>query len=166
MSDPHATFSIFAEVSVALAGFSGIVITFGRRTVSDLSQLELRRLTNLFILSGLALFVSLLGVSLLHLESLAEESLWRVGSAVLFLLAAPWLVWDVLRVRRLEKQERVQVNPVILITFNLAAVAMVILQLVNWLHLAEAWPLFLALVLTVIGAFQQFILLVRMEYRD
>jgi hypothetical protein len=31
MTDPRVTFSTFAEVSVALASFSGIVIAFGRR---------------------------------------------------------------------------------------------------------------------------------------
>jgi len=40
---------------------------------------------------------------------------------------------------------------------------MVVLQLVNCIVIADAWPLFLALVLTVVGAFQQFVLLVRTE---
>ena len=42
---------------------------------------------------------------------------------------------------------------------------MLVLQLANWLVIAGAWPCFLALVLTVAGAFQQFILLVRMGLR-
>jgi len=38
-ADPHATLAIFAEVSVALAGFSGIVIAFGGREIGYLLAL-------------------------------------------------------------------------------------------------------------------------------
>jgi hypothetical protein len=58
MPEPHDTLSIFAEVAIALAGFSGIVIAFGRRSIGSLSTLEFRRLSNLFTLSGMALLFS------------------------------------------------------------------------------------------------------------
>ena len=166
MPDPQATFSIFAEVSVALAGFSGIVIAFGRRTPGGLTRLEIRRLSNLFILSGVALFVSLAGISLLHLELADPSLLWRSGSAVLFVFATPWLLWDVVRVRRLEKSERAGVNPFVIVTFNFLAVMMLLLQFANWFSIAKPWPLFLGLVLIIVGAFQQFILLVGMGISD
>jgi hypothetical protein len=166
MPDPQATFSIFAEVSVALAGFSGIVIAFGHRTLGGLTRLEIRRLSNLFILSGTALFVSLVGISLLHLELADPGLLWRIGSAVIFVLATPWLIWDVVRVRRLEKAERAGVNPFVLFTFNSLAVVMLLLQVANWFSIASPWPLFLGIVLTIAGAFQQFILLVGMSIKE
>ena len=166
MADPQATLSIFAEVSVALAGFSGIVIAFGRRPTSSLSPLEIRRLSNLFILSGLALLLSLLGISLLHLELKDAGLLWRSASAIVVLLATPWLIWDVVRVFRLERSEMAEVNTYIVVIFDSLAVAMLLLQLANWIVMAESWPFFLALVLMVAGAFQQFILLVQMGFRD
>ena len=165
MVDPQATLSIFAEVSVALAGFSGIVIAFGRKTSGPLSTLEVRRLTNLFILSGAALIISLLWMSLLHVEFEERELLWRGGSAAVIVLSVPWLVWDLVRVFRLDQHERVEVKTSILVVFNAAAVAMLLLQIANVLAIAQAWPFFLALVLIIAGAFQQFILLVRMGFR-
>jgi len=162
MPDPQATLSIFAEVSVALAGFSGIVIAFGRRPLDALNRLEVRRLSNLFILSGCALFLSLIGISLLHTELADGDLFWRLGSGVIFLLGAPWLIWDVVRVRRLEESEKATVNPLVLVTFNSLAILMLLLQLANWIVIAEPWPVFLALVLIIAGAFQQFVLLVRM----
>ena len=161
MPDPHDTLSIFAEVSVALAGFSGIVIAFGRRSIGSLTALEIRRLNNLFLLSGLVLIVSLAGVSLLHVDPSSSDRLWRWGSAATFLVATPWLIFDVVRVFRLEAAEKMGVNPVVLVTFNTLAVATLVLQLVNWISIGEAWPFFLALVMAIVGAFQQFILLVR-----
>ena len=92
--------------------------------------------------------------------------LWRTGSAVMVLLATPWLVWDVVRVLRLDRAERAKANTYILVTFYSLTVLTLLLQLANWLLISESWPFFLALVLIVTGAFQQFVLLVRMGFDE
>ena len=166
MPDIQDTLSTFAEISVALAGFSGIVIAFGRRSIGSLSKLEVRRLSNLFILSGLALIFSLLGISLLHLNLEDSNILGLWGSAAVLVLATPWLIWDVVNVYKLEKAEKAHVNPYILFTFYSLAVAMLLLQFANLYFYKALWPFFLAMVLIVVGAFQQFILLVRMGLVD
>jgi len=166
MPDPHDTLSIFAEVAIALAGFSGIVIAFGRRSVGSLSTLEVRRLSNLFTLSGIVLTFSLVGVSLLHVDGVDPALFWSWFSGAAFIVCAPWLLRDVVKVARLEKEEKAQVNILLLTFFNSLAVIVLVLQLVNWLFLNERWPFFLALTLITAGAFQQFILLVRMEIRE
>jgi len=166
MPDPHDTLSIFAEVAVALAGFSGIIIAFGRRSSGALTPLELRRLSNLFGLSGLVLISSLLGISLLHIESLEPATLWIGGSALLFLLVTPWLILDSRKVARLEKKERAEVKAYVIYPFNFLAVVVLLLQIANVFFLNKSWPFFLALVLAITFAFQQFILLVRMGFRD
>jgi hypothetical protein len=56
-------------------------------------------------------------------------------------------------------------TPLVIFFYSLAA-AMIALQCWNWLFLKEQWPFFLALVLIINGAFQQFILLVRTGVRD
>ncbi|MGI9327437.1 MAG: hypothetical protein ACR2PZ_19620 [Pseudomonadales bacterium] len=166
MPDPHETLSIFAEIAIALAGFSGIVIAFGQRSMESLSPLEMRRLSNLFTLSGMLLCCSLLGASLLHLN-IAEPSLfWRWASAAVFLVGTPWLIRDVVKVTRLEQAERAQVNLALLTFFNTLAVCMLVLQLINTVRIKEPWPFFLALTLITAGAFQQFILLVRMRIQQ
>jgi hypothetical protein len=166
MPDIQDTLSTFAEISVALAGFSGIVIAFGRRSIGSLGKLEARRLSNLFILSGLVLVFSLLGISLLHLNLEDSNILGLWGSAAVLLLATPWLFWDVINVYKLEKAEKALVNPAILFTFYSLTVAMLLLQLVNLTLFKALWPFLLAMVLIVVGAFQQFILLVRMGIVD
>lgn len=162
MSDPHATLSIFAEVSVALAGFSGIVMAFGRRANSTLTRLEVRRLSNLFILSGFALLMSLVWISLLHINNVDVNLLWRTGSAVVFLLATPWLIWDIVRVLRLEPSEKAEANTAVFVVFYSLTIAVLLLQVANCWVISKSWPFFLALVLIITGAFQQFVLLVRM----
>ena len=94
MPDPHDTLIVFAEVSVALAGFSGIVIAFGRRSHGALTPLEKRRLSNMFTFSGLVLITFLLGVSLLHWERMDAETIWRGGSGLMFMIGVPWLVLE------------------------------------------------------------------------
>ena len=166
MPEPHETLSIFAEVSVALAGFSGIAIAFGSRSLGSLSRLEVRRLSNLFTLAGMALLTSLLMISLLYLDLASHDILWRGGSALLLVVAGPWLAWDVVRVTRLEQSERAEVKRSILYIFDSLAVGVLVLQLVNVIYIVAPWPFFLALTLAVAGAFQQFILLVRMGIRE
>ena len=166
MPDPHDTLAIFAEVSIALAGFSGIAIAFGQRSLGSLTVNERRRLSNLFVLSGSVLLLSLLGISLLHMEIADPRLLWRGGSAVVFMLTTPWLAWDMVRVRRLDASKKVDVNRYILYSFNSLAVAALILQLANLTVIMQAWPFLLALTLAITGAFQQFVLLIRAGLSD
>ena len=166
MPDPHETLSVFAEVSVALAGFSGVAIAFGRPAIGALSQLESRRLFNLFTFSGFVLIVSLLGISLLHIESVNESLLWRSGSSILVILGAPWLIRDWRKINRLSPEERLHVPNSVIYPFTVMAVVVIVLQIVNALKYGAAWPFFAALVLLVAFTFQQFILLVWTRLRD
>jgi hypothetical protein len=160
MPDPHETLSVFAEISVALAGFSGIAIAFGRPAAGALSQLESRRLFNLFTFSGFVLIISLIGISLFHIDSVNENLLWRGGSSVLVILGTPWLIRDWKKINRLSPEERVHVPNNVIYPFTAMAVIVISLQVANAIKLGAAWPFFLALVLLVAFTFQQFILLV------
>jgi hypothetical protein len=165
LPEAHDTLAIFAEVAVALAGFSGIVIAFGRRSLGSLSRLEIRRLSNLFILSGAALLISLLSLALLHLPVLEAPTQWRWSSATLFVVFTPWLTWDILQITRLEAAERAQINTPLIVIADALAIATLFLQLVNAIYLLQAWPFLFGLVVIIAGAFQQFVLLVRMAIR-
>jgi hypothetical protein len=165
MPDPHDTLSIFAEVSVALVGFSGIVIAFGRRSLGTLTQLEHRRLSNLFVFGGGVLLFSLIGISLLH-TAIDRSLLWTIESALLFVLGALWAVFDWHRVTRLDAAERAQIKGYIIYTFNVGGVIILLLQLGNAVMIHDSWPFFLALVFSIAFALQQFILLVRTGIGD
>lgn len=166
MPDPHDTLSIFAEVSIALAGFSGIVIAFGGRSVGSLGALEIRRLSNLFILSGVVLTLSLVGISMLHVPGIKAAQFWSWASAAVLLIATPWLVRDIVKVTGFEDREKSQINWSLVIFFDTMAAAMIVLQAVNWWSIKDPWPFFVALTLITVGAFQQFILLVRSGFRQ
>ncbi len=161
MSDPIEILATFAEVAVALAGFSGIIIAFERRSLGSLTQLELRRLSNLFGLSGFVLLSSLFGIALLHIESVDPGTLWRGASGLVLLVGAPWVVLDWLQIRRLESAEKEQVKAWVIYPFSLLAVLGLLLQAANCFY-GQLWPFLLALAGMVMFAFQQFILLVRM----
>ena len=163
MPDPQGTLSIFAEVSVALVGFSGIVIEFVRRSLGELTQLELRRLSNLFVFGGGVLLFSLLGISLLH-TPISRAVVWTGESALMFTLGAPWVIYDWRRVARLDASERSQVKGYILIPFNVAGILILLLQLANTFVIHGSWPLFLGLVFAVAFALQQFVLLVKARF--
>ena len=166
MLDQHQTLSIFAEVAVAIAGFSGIVIAFGRRSLGSLTQLELRRLSNLFAMSGFVVFSTLLSISLLYLESLEATVLWRGQSALVILFGTLWLIMDWRRLGQLAAQERAQVKAAVIYPFNSLAAIALALQIANIVWFVAPWPFFIALVIMTLFAFQQFILLVRMGFRD
>ncbi len=161
MIDPQETLAIFAEVSVALVGFSGIVMAFSGRSVQSFNRLELRRLNNLFILGGMGIIFSLSVMACLHLDLGDAASLWQGASLVLCLFTIPWLAWDLLQVTRLEEQQRSEVNNLLLGVFDVTALLVILLNVANIFVLKQDWPFFVALVLIVTGALQQFILLVR-----
>ena len=157
MMDPLSALSIFAEVSVALAGFSGIIVSFGQRT--RLSNVDKRRLANLFAQSGMVLSLSLVGMSVLFAD-FDLSIIWRGGSLLVFLFFAPWLVLDILKVKQLSRDEKTQMSMPVFYLFDSFVVALLVLQLFNVVTIAQPWPFFLALTLATIGAFQQFILLI------
>ncbi|NND43725.1 MAG: hypothetical protein HKN58_00265 [Xanthomonadales bacterium] len=160
MPDPHDTLSIFAEVSIALVGFSGIAIAIGHRPLGSLTPLESRRLFNLFTFPGLVLFLSLAAIALLHFGYLDEPVLWRSGSAILMVIGVPWLVLDWRKILRLDASERAQVNGYVVYPFTALALITLALQLGNVMWWAEAWIFFMAMVMQLLFAFQQFVSLV------
>ena len=166
MADPHDTLAIFAEVSVALAGFSGIAIAFGRRSLGGLTSNEMRRLSNLFAMSGFVLFSALLGMSALHFESASENVLARYGSLLVLIFGVPWLIYDWRKAIRLLAADENAVNTTLFYPFNIVAILILLLQLINTVALAESWPFFLALLMCTSFAFQQFILLVATGFRE
>jgi hypothetical protein len=90
--DPHESLSIFAEISIALCGFSGIVIAFGSRSLEALTALERRRLANLFMLSGCVLIVSLFAISLRHAARIPPDIFWSPGCGLILFLGTIFLL--------------------------------------------------------------------------
>jgi hypothetical protein len=159
MPDPHDTLSIFSEVSIALVGFSGIVIAVGGRSLGSLTQLERRRLSNLFIFGCGVLLLSLTTITLLH-TTIDRHSIWTIASALVFTLCTPWAAFDWRQVTRLSATERAQVSGYVIYPFMAVGALMLLLQLANVVVFHNSWPFFVALIFGISFALQQFILLV------
>ncbi len=86
MPDPVETLRILVEASVAMAGFSGVVVVFGRRAEREWSQIERARLANLLTTSFSVLFLSLTALVLLHAGT-DPKITWRIGSATWSIIA-------------------------------------------------------------------------------
>jgi hypothetical protein len=82
------------------------------------------------------------------------------------MVGTPWLISDLIKVLRMDKTEKSQINVLLFVFFDTLAVAVITLQLFNWLLIKEPWPFFIALTLITAGAFQQFVLLVRMGLQE
>lgn len=166
MVDAYDTLSLLAEIAIAIAGFSGIVIALGGQSLSAVTVLEKRRLNNLFVLSGFVLFVALLAIALLHLGLDDTTILWRSGSAAILVLVTPWLIVDIHKILNLESTERQKVNWVVFYLFDAVAVGGLVLQVLNVFFIMQDWPFILAMVIATAGAFQQFILIVQTKLRE
>jgi len=82
------------------------------------------------------------------------------------LTGVPWLLFDWRRIRALSPAERAQVHPFVIYPFTVIAVLALVLQALNAVYLGCDWIFFLALVVQLAFAFQQFILLVQSGIRS
>jgi hypothetical protein len=74
--------STLAEVAIAIAGFSGIVSVFGRRSSGHWSPAERTRLVGLLVMSFTAVFFSVVPFVLLSIP-VSESTCWRSLSLLL-----------------------------------------------------------------------------------
>lgn len=95
------TFMIFAEFSIGLAGFSGVVALIGNVPLDFLHF----RVRNLLFSAFTPGFVSLSGILLLHLE-LEITSVVRITSALLAVVMTFGFISGVRRMRRFDKDAR------------------------------------------------------------
>jgi hypothetical protein len=126
-----------AEVSVSLAGFSGVVVAFRLRGIQGWSSTELRVLWLLIGDSFLILFFSLLPI-LLALANWSQDALWGFCNA---LQGLSYIIIDLLvfRAERRDRAKRQQLTvPVIsplLYALSIAAVGMGMALLLSALNL-------------------------------
>lgn len=94
------TLTALAEVSVAFAGFSGIVTAFRRRSPGEWSDLDRFRFRFMVEFSLATLLLSLLPLILAEM-GLAEPRAWSVASFLLGAGALAYLTRSILWLRRL-----------------------------------------------------------------
>jgi lipid-A-disaccharide synthase-like uncharacterized protein len=97
--DAPQSLQTVAEVSIAFAGFSGLVVAL-RKNAGPLTEVQKYRLRVLLTLSFGALFLSMLP-ELLMLAGLATRKTWLVAGSVATIFSLAFLVWWLVASRRI-----------------------------------------------------------------
>ena len=140
-----------AEVSVAFAGFSGVVAAFGRRDPGTWSFAERMRFNGLIETSLAALFFCVVPFCLSALH-LSDAHVWRTASA---LFAAYLVVSTILNRRRFRAappSDTADVSPTALRLLRATQMIAVALSLYNVAFLGEVGIFLLALLLLLMQA--------------
>jgi hypothetical protein len=90
-----------AEISIGLAGFSGLVVVL-RKDAGPLNDVQKFRLRILFSLSFGAMFLSLLPDTLVNL-GVPDERLWFYSSAAIFAYSFLFIAWWIVSSRRVAR---------------------------------------------------------------
>lgn len=153
-----------AELAVALAGFTGVVVAFGSRQVGTWHPGDKLRLAFLLEASLTAGGFALLSL-LLYTNFDDESKAWAVasGSWVLYMLFSLYRSRELI-VENLEHHDDVDIRANHLV-FTFFALVMA-LQLANVLLWQQFGPLLAAIVLNLAGAAMQFVRLIRAAYRE
>lgn len=96
------TFQTIAEISIAFAGFTGLIVAF-RKDAGPLNDVQKYRLTVLLSLAFGAMFLSLLPEVLVNL-GLRDAPVWRWACGVSALFSLGFLAWWLLASRRIVRQ--------------------------------------------------------------
>ena len=119
-----------AEVSVALAGFSGVVSVFGRRHTGEWDPADRLHLSFMLETSLAALFLSLLPFALLSVE-LPPRSTWAIMSSVLAAFLVVAFGAATYRYRRLSGDQRIGLGRIYGAAMTLGDSSVIALQLFN-----------------------------------
>ena len=96
--DSLETLTTIAEIGIALAGFSGLIVVL-RKSSGPLNAIEKYRMAVLLATAFGAMFLALMPGALLHL-GLADDILWRTSSAFLTAFSFAFVICWVLSSRR------------------------------------------------------------------
>ena len=139
MPDPVETLNLLVEAAVAVAGFSGVVIVFGRRATGEWSPIERRRFLNLLLTSFTVLFLSLLALVLLHAGT-SPATTWRIGSGLWSVIAIQRIVVTIRNYVRTPREDPQRESVMVVTIAQGVSVIVVLLNLGNVLALKEFWP--------------------------
>ena len=154
-----------AQLAVALAGFSGVVVVFGSMKKGGWHPGDRLRLGFLIESSLTAAAFSLIALILLYWFNEDPNTSWIITSS----LWSIFMVWSLY-----SSHARIQVNKQThddidqfanrLVTFIFSL--LILLQIYNSLVIKEFWPLLAALVFNLTGATMQFVRLIKSAFHD
>ncbi len=154
----------FAEIAIAMAGFSGVVVAFGSRSQGAWHPGDRLRLAFLLEASLTAAGFSLL--ALLFLSAIGDTALtWCLLSILWFVFTAFSLWYSRTRIRS-SLTEHDDVDQVANRVTTSLFVAMMVLQIMNVVVWQQIPAFLAAVVLNLCGAAMQFSRLIRSAFRS
>ncbi len=151
---------LFAEVAIAITGFSGIISIFGRDK-NSWSAADVTRLISLLTASLSAFIFCLIALALIA-SGISEHLTWRIASGF---IAIERLVW----VFRFARTQRIfaasKQTFVFFYIFTFGNIAMLILSAANAAFIATLWPFAAAVVWYLIESSWVFVRLVLFPLR-
>jgi len=119
-----------AEVSVALAGFSGVVSVFGRRRTEEWDPGDRLHLSFMLETSLAALFLSILPFAMFAAE-LSPRSTWAIMSGIFAVFLVLVVVAGLYRYRQLPSGQRMGMGRIYGVVSTLGDLSILALQLFN-----------------------------------
>jgi hypothetical protein len=161
--DPIELLTAIIEASIALIGFSGLVVVLGRRASGEWAPRDKDRLIILLGIGFILLACTLVALVLLS-AGISHARVWALSSVLWVVLALPLTVWVFSRVFRVWPEQSPLRESTLTWTYVRVSIAVVMatvaVQVANAAYLAAFWPFLLGLaVLLVLGATQFFRLL-------
>jgi len=148
-----------AEVGIAIAGFSGIVVALQHRS-GDWSETDKVRFSMLLQVSLAGVFSSLIPM-LLHLISPTKTFVWGWSSGLWLAYILASLVYRVPRIQRAASGDP-EPRSKFMVAYMLSTVALsVLLQIANLAWLRAPWPHVLTVLLSLLLASLLFVRLLR-----
>ncbi len=141
--DPNGILATSAEISIAIAGFSGIVLTVTPRRLNELRDGARLILSALILVTASTLVFSFLPL-LLSEAGVPESDLWRPASAAYALYLAAISLYRVGQYQRLVPEERPSGSFTLLPALAMSALA---LHVVNAVWLGTSWPYLTSIVM-------------------
>ncbi len=155
--EPGEALGVAAQISVALAGFAGVVVVFRRESVHDWSPVDKLRLRLLLTNSILPLVLCMIGLLLLTIRPVPAD-IWRWCSGFAFVVSLLFAITMTKHFRRLALRE-VQSEPLtrfVFYLFGTIGIAANLLQLYNAASLGAFWPFFTGIVVQLVTGMFQF----------
>ena len=148
--DPGDILTLVIEYSIAIVGFSGIVIVLGRRESGEWTAVDRLRLTGLLNASFAPM--SMAGFALIMLASkVPSEMVWKICSSAYALL---YLVFASRGIRRATSLDSSEKNTAQIFVVVVSVVAVVALLIFNATTISSFWPFAIALAFhTALGLF-------------
>jgi hypothetical protein len=159
---PSEALSTAAQVSVALAGFAGIIVAFRTGSVHEWEPVDKFRLRLLLTNSVLPLTFSLFAMLLLSIEPPPQWT-WRACSALSLALTVPFAVATNKGARGFAQYQRGATRAVFYLFAAFGTVALV-LQAINLVILNAFWPFLATIFVHLVAAAFQFVRMILFSY--